>query len=111
MRAIDIANLKLSDIKWEEQTIHFIQSKTKNAVSLPINSEAISALADYILNGRPASEEMNIFLSLKAPYNRVGQYGCLSSIVAKHIRELEFARSSETENPSMPFAGAWVHGF
>lgn len=87
MRAIDIANLKLSDINWEDQTIHFIQSKTKNAVSLPINSEAISALADYILNGRPTSGEMNVFLSLKAPYHRIGQYGGLSNVIAKHIRE------------------------
>lgn len=87
MRAIDIANLKLSDINWREQTIHFIQSKTKNAVSLPINPEAMSALADYILNGRPASREMNVFLSLKAPYHRISQYGGPSNIVAKHIRE------------------------
>lgn len=111
MRAIDIASLKLSDIKWEEQTIHFIQSKTKNAVSLPINSEAISALADYILNGRPASEEMNIFLSLKAPYNRVGQYGCLSSIVAKHIRESgvckEF-RDGKSFHAFRRSMGAWL---
>lgn len=111
MRAIDIASLKLSDIKWEEQTIHFIQSKTKNAVSLPINSEAISALADYILNGRPASEEMNIFLSLKAPYNRVGQYGCLSSIVAKHIRESRVCKEFRDGKSFHAFRrsmGAWL---
>lgn len=87
MRAIDIANLKLSDINWREQTIHFIQSKTENAVSLPINPEAMSALADYILNGRPASGEMNVFLSLKAPFHRISQYGGPSNIVSKHIRE------------------------
>lgn len=87
MRAIDIANLKLSDINWEEHTIHFIQSKTKNAVSLPINSEAMFALADYILNGRPTSGEMNVFLSLRAPYHKISQYGGFSNIIAKHIRE------------------------
>lgn len=111
MRAIDIANLKLSDINWEEQTIHFIQSKTKNAVSLPINSEAMSALADYILNGRPASGEMNVFLSLRAPYYRIGQYGSLSNIVAKHIRESgvrkEF-RDGKSFHAFRRSMGAWL---
>ena len=111
MRAIDIAGLKLSDINWGEQTIHFIQSKTKNAVSLPINSEAISALADYILNGRPASGEKNVFLSLKAPYSRIGQYGCLTNIVAKHIRESgvckEF-RDGKSFHAFRRSMGAWL---
>ncbi len=63
LRAIDIANLKRTDIHWSESEIHLVQSKTGRLVSLPIPSEVKDAIADYILNERPESDSENVFLS------------------------------------------------
>jgi len=61
LRGIDIVKLKLSDIDWKSGEISIIQSKTGKPVKLPINGQISNAIADYILNGRPKSNCLNIF--------------------------------------------------
>lgn len=63
LRSVDIRNLKLLDIDWEKDIIHIIQHKTNRELTIPLLSAAGSAIADYILNGRPKSKEPYIFLS------------------------------------------------
>lgn len=61
-RARDIATLKLSDIDWQNSSIHLIQSKTKECWEASLTRHAGNALADYILNFRPRSGQPNVFL-------------------------------------------------
>jgi len=68
MRAGDIANIKLSDIKWCENEIRIIQGKTQTSLNLPLQKGVRAALADYILNGRPKSDSPQIFLRSLAPF-------------------------------------------
>lgn len=68
MRAGDIANIKLSDIDWRKNEIHIVQGKTQAPVTLPLQKGVGSALADYILNGRPESKSSQIFLRSVAPF-------------------------------------------
>lgn len=68
LRKIDIVNLKLTDIKWDDTEIHIIQNKTQKPLILPLVIEVGNALEDYILNGRPESKCDNIFLRSRAPY-------------------------------------------
>lgn len=67
IRASDIANLKLSDIDWDNNQIHFTQMKMDRAISLPLLTEVGNAIIDYIIQGRPDSSIKNIFLTFTRP--------------------------------------------
>ena len=68
IRCGDIANIKLSDIDWRKNEIHIVQGKTHLSISLPLQKGVGTALADYILNGRPKSKSLQIFLRNLAPF-------------------------------------------
>jgi site-specific recombinase XerD len=74
LRSIDIANLKLLDIKWKTSIIEIVQEKTGRLLILPLLDEVGNSIADYILNGRPDSEEPYIFLRTKAPYQKFSRH-------------------------------------
>jgi len=86
MRAIDIANLKLSDIQWMTKSIHFIQHKTGKGVTLPLDSRAALAVSDYILHGRPNTEYHNIFLTEGKPYKKLCEKSSIANILVKYIK-------------------------
>lgn len=52
-RAGDIVKIKLSDIDWENEIIHVVQSKTKQLLIHKLTRHTGNALADYLLNERP----------------------------------------------------------
>jgi integrase len=70
LRAGDIASIKLADIDWRRNEINIIQGKTQVPIKLPLQKGVGSALADYIINGRPASSSPQIFLRGLAPFQR-----------------------------------------
>lgn len=68
LRACDVVALKLEDVDWLRGEIRIMQSKTSNPVILPLTQDIGEALKDYILNGRPSTEDHEIFLRIKAPH-------------------------------------------
>lgn len=68
IRAGDIRNLQLTDINWCTNEISFVQSKTRIAVTLPLDSETGWAIIDYLQHARPKCESRNVFVRFKAPY-------------------------------------------
>lgn len=68
LRACDVANLKLGDIDWVRGKIKILQLKTSKTVVLPLTQKVGESLRDYILNGRPKTDECNVFLRLVRPY-------------------------------------------
>ncbi|MBN4063019.1 tyrosine-type recombinase/integrase [bacterium AH-315-G05] len=68
LRRSDVVNLKLKDIDWKNDSITFVQKKTKVPVTLPLSIDVGNALMDYILNSRPEIDEDVIFLRGYAPY-------------------------------------------
>jgi integrase len=68
LRAIDILNLKLTDIDWVNGEVKILQSKTAKSVILPLTADVGEALKDYIINARPETDSKNIFIRLRAPY-------------------------------------------
>jgi integrase len=71
LRSIDIANLKMGNIHWKSNTIEIIQEKTETPLVLPLLPDVGNAIADYILNGRPDSQEPYLFLRAQAPYRKL----------------------------------------
>jgi len=86
MRAGDIANIKLSDIDWRKNEIHIIQGKTQRTLSLPLQKNAGVALADYILNGRPNSKSLQVFLRTLAPFQGFKDGVSVACILRRHMK-------------------------
>ena len=61
LRTIDIKRLKLDNVKWQDNRIEFIQSKTSREISLPLLPDVGWAIIDYLRNGRPKVESPYIF--------------------------------------------------
>lgn len=87
LRSIDIINLKLADIHWKSNTIEIIQEKTGVPLVLPLLTEVGNAIADYILNGRPPSQQPYIFLRSQAPYQRLSGRSTCYGISHKIMKE------------------------
>jgi integrase len=72
LRGVDILSLHLCDFDWRRNELTTIQSKTGKPICLPIIPAAGNAVADYILNARPQSEEPFVFLRVRRPHSRLG---------------------------------------
>jgi integrase/recombinase XerD len=70
-RPIDIVNLKLGNIDWQNGEIRITQTKTGNSLAMPLTTDVGEAIQDYILNGRPETELENVFLTLRAPIRKL----------------------------------------
>jgi len=85
LRASDIRNLKLSNLKWSgnhsSSTVELTQSKTGEILSLPMPPDVAVALVDYLKNGRPKSEASHVFLRHNAPHNPFAANNGLNNII------------------------------
>lgn len=86
LRCVDIKNLTLSNIKWGENKIEFIQSKTNGPISLPLLKDVGWAIIDYLKNGRPTSDSPNVFLRHLAPISPFSDGDHLHQIIVKYMR-------------------------
>jgi len=68
LRAVDIRDLKLSNIDWMRGEIKIVQAKTGNTNVLPLTNDIGEAVKDYILHARPNSVDDNVFISLRPPF-------------------------------------------
>ena len=71
LRSIDIRQLRLENLRWEESQIEIEQSKTKTPLLLPLTEELGQSLIDYLRYGRPQSAHREIFLRLRPPFEPV----------------------------------------
>jgi integrase len=68
LRAIDIAQMRFTDINRQRGEIEIVQSKTGEPVVLPLTRDVGKAVKDYILNGRYQCDSDAVFLREKKPY-------------------------------------------
>ncbi len=92
LRAIDITGLLLTDIDYRNASVSVRQSKTGHLVILPLNITVMNAVADYIMNERPKSNEKHIFLASKAPFNRLKGSRSLGNISRKYCKLAEIEK-------------------
>lgn len=85
MRSSDIRALRLESLRWDDNRIEYIQTKTGKQVILPLTNEIGDALIDYLLNGRPTSTCREVFLRAKPPYRPLS--GTLAHIIKKYSRD------------------------
>ncbi|WP_289227656.1 tyrosine-type recombinase/integrase [Parabacteroides goldsteinii] len=85
MRGIDIINLRRSDIDWYSETIHITQHKTGEPFSISFEPIVGNAIADYLLNGRPASDSPYIFLKHCSPISKLND-ASVQNIAKKYLQ-------------------------
>ena len=83
LRTSDIRNLKPENIDWTNHVIRITQVKTGEPLILPLPADVGWALIDYIKNGRPISDEPEIFLRAAAPYISLQNF---DNILVKYMR-------------------------
>jgi len=71
LRMSDILGLKFENIDWRSNTISIVQHKTELPLQLPLLNDVGNAVADYIINGRPETDDNHIFIRHHAPYCRL----------------------------------------
>lgn len=87
LRSADVKDLKLSNLRWDTNTIEIVQNKTKNPLRLPLMKDIGWAIIDYLKHGRPESDSLNVFLTYTVPYRPFGIHSCaLNALLVKHIR-------------------------
>ncbi len=86
LRTRDIKHLKLDNLKWRDNRIELIQSKTSRALSQPLLPDVGWAIIDYLKNGRPKVESPYVFLRHLAPLVPFSDEDHLHQIVIKYMR-------------------------
>lgn len=84
LRAVDICNIKLSDIDWNKDTIYIKQQKTGTALNIPLRNSYGNAIVDYILNERPKCNAKHLFVRELAPFTRLdGEGSSIRTVLLK----------------------------
>ena len=93
LRAGDVANLRLTDIDWNEATIR-VSGKSRSRMRLPLPQDVGDALKDYVLHVRPRVVEEKVFLRALAPRHLpVGGSGAVSSIARRALTRAGIERA------------------
>ena len=86
LRTIDIKHLKLTDLKWQNNQIELMQSKTASVIRLPLLLDVGWAIIDYLKHGRPKVESPYVFLRHLAPLEPFSDEDRLHQIIIKYMR-------------------------
>jgi len=84
LRAVDVVNLKRSDIDWRKREIHISQSKTGKPLCLTLEAESGNAIYDYLINARQNCDISNVFLRVQYPLEALNPIAT-QSIVKKYM--------------------------
>jgi integrase/recombinase XerD len=86
LRAGEVARLRLSDVNWREGELRVYSPKSARARKLPLPNEVGQALAEYLRNGRPKSNQPFAFLRTRAPFSPITGCSTVSCIAKSHLK-------------------------
>lgn len=96
IRSGDIVKLKIEDIR-NRNDISIIQEKTGNTLHLPLISEVMAAIEDY-LSVRPPSAANEILLNVYAPHNPITT-GTIRNALKKYIVSADIDVGNRKKGP------------
>jgi len=104
VRGCQLRALKLSDIDWHKDQIHFPAVKGGKSCSFPLTAQVGNALVDYLKNVRKKCCYQQVFLTLRAPFSPLKKSSTLSQIIRSAM--LKAGINSPTKG-----AHCFRHGF
>jgi len=87
LRNKEVRLLQLQDIHWRTGEVHIRETKSRREHRVPLLEETGSALAEYVLEGRPTTTDSTIFLCHRPPVRPLGCSGTLSFIVKRRLAD------------------------
>lgn len=93
IRAVDICNLKITDIDWANDKIHITQQKTSKPLEIPLRATYGNAMADYLLYERPLSNSTQLFLSELAPFRPLSSHAAYRAILLNAFRDADILKT------------------
>ena len=75
LRGTDITKLKFGNIDWKRDRIHLVQSKTGEALTMPMNAAIGNELFDYITMERPVNTSNTVMLGKSRPHGELKSLG------------------------------------
>lgn len=85
IRCTDIKNLRMENFRWEEKKLDFIQSKTRQPLSLPLTPEVGWAVIDYLKYGRPKIDSPYLFVRHMAPFGPFSEGDHLNQLIKRYM--------------------------
>lgn len=87
VRGIQIRTLKLADLHWRTDEIHFPAAKRGFPIVQPLTAEVGKSLVTYLTKARPQHcTSPEVFVSVRSPFQLLKKSGCLSSIIARRLK-------------------------
>lgn len=87
IRCTDIKRLRLDHFHWEEKQLVFVQSKTKELISLPLTAEVGWAVIDYLKYGRPNIDTPYLFVKHIAPFGPFSETDHLHQLIQGYMKQ------------------------
>lgn len=84
LRSSDVANLRFTNIDWENELIRLTQMKTGNPLELPLLQDVGEAIIHYLKGARPKSESDHVFIRQVPPYTEFNP-GAVGALVRYHL--------------------------
>jgi len=85
LRNQEVRNLKLTEIHWRAGEIRLAETKSRRERALPLPQELGSALAEYVLHGRPRRDVPHVFVRHRAPLGPITSTHGIGDIVRRHL--------------------------
>lgn len=86
LRPSDIRSLRFENVRWREQRIVLLQSKTQRPLELPLLADVDEAIVAYIRQGRPPCAAREIFVRHVAPIGPLGPRNNLWPVMQRALR-------------------------
>lgn len=87
LRAVDIINIKFSNMNWQCKTIIIPQEKTNHTITLPLLNDVGWSIIDYIKNGRPNVDNEYLFIKHMPPYDQLTHSSLLTAMFKKRLHD------------------------
>jgi site-specific recombinase XerD len=94
IRACDLIDLKLTDINWINETISFKQSKTGNTVCLPLTISIGNAIARYLSEERPKTNNDFLFIRQVAPFTPLAGHATCYAVVSRVFEQANISKDN-----------------
>lgn len=90
VRGIQVRQLRLEDVGWADNRIHFRAVKRGKAINQHLTPEVGNSLLAYIRGARPNSApHAEVFLTVRPPFHPIRSSGSFSSIIARRLRQID----------------------
>lgn len=85
VRPGEVVQLRLDDIDWRSDTIHFRRSKNGRPLAFPLTVDVGEALLRYLRRGRPATSVREVFIRTDAPFIALRRGSVVSNLVRQYL--------------------------